>query len=165
MRNKSILALSFVSAALFTGSAQAATVTATMAVSATVLSACLVVAMPLPFGIYSTTASAHTDAASTVLATCTLGTPYNLTADAGIGAGSSIATRKLTGASPGTTLNYTLYSDSTRTAVLGNTLGTNTLAAVGALLPTEHTIYGRISAGQNAAPGIYADAVIVNLEY
>ena len=166
MRNKSILVLSFVSAALFAGSAQAATATAPMAVSAVVVSACLVVAAPLSFGNYSPTASAGTDATSAVLATCTLGTPYNLTADAGIGAGSSIASRTLTGALPlGTTLNYTLYSDAARTAVLGNTVGTNTLAAVGTLLPATHTIYGRIFAGQNAGPGIYADAVVVNLEY
>ena len=166
MRNKSFLALSFVSVALFAGSAQAVIATAPMAVSAVVVSACLVVAAPLSFGNYSPTASAGTDATSAVLATCTLGTPYNLTADAGVGTGTSIATRKLTGALPlGTTLNYTLYSDAARTAVLGNTVGTNTLAAVGTLLPTTHNIYGRIFAGQNAGPGLYADAVIVNLEY
>lgn len=166
MINKSILTLSLVSAAMFTGSAQAATATSVMPVTAAVVSACLVVAAPLVFGNYSSSASTGTDASSAVLATCTLGTPYNLSADAGIGAGATIASRKLIGALPlGTTLNYTLYSDAARTAVLGNTVGTNTFAAVGTLLPATHTIYGRIFAGQNAGPGLYADAVTVNLEY
>jgi spore coat protein U-like protein len=165
MRNQSFVALSLVSVAMWTGSAQAVTATTSFPVSATVISSCLVVATPLLFGNYSPTATVPTDAANTVVATCTYGTSYQISADAGAGSGASIATRKLTGGLPLGTLNYTLYSDAGRTAVWGNTANTNTIAAIGQLLPTTHNIYGRIFAGQNATIGAYVDVINVSLDY
>jgi hypothetical protein len=41
------------------------------------------------------------------------------------------------------TINYSLYSDSGRTAVWGNTIGTNTVAATGNGASQSYTVYGR----------------------
>ena len=165
MSNKLILVASLVSATLFTGSAQAVSAFASFPVSATVISSCLVTATPLAFGNYSPTDALPTDAANTVVASCTFGSAYQISADAGGGLNATIAIRKLTGGLPVGTLNYTLYSDAGRTLVWGNTANTDTLAAIGQILPTTHNVYGRIFAGQNTTIGAYADIVNVTLDY
>lgn len=63
------------------------------------------------------------------------------------------------------TLNYTLYSDSARTTVFGNTVGTNTVAARGTGSAQPLTAYGRIPDGQYPAAGRYTDTLTVNVAY
>jgi spore coat protein U-like protein len=49
--------------------------------------------LPLAFGNYS---SAQLDATTTLTASCTVGTPYTVGLDAGLGTGATTTTRKMT---------------------------------------------------------------------
>src|ERR1700712_1858098 len=104
------------------GHAQAATATATMAVSATVLSFCTIAALPLAFGSYSSVVLAAT---STLTVACTTGTTYNIGLDNGGGTGATPAIRKMSYLT--NTLNYSVYSDAAHSTVWGPTVGTNTV--------------------------------------
>lgn len=142
--------------------AAAATATATMAVSATVLTTCVVAALPMVFGNYSATAAS--DATANLTVTCTPGTAYTIGLDAGIGSGGTVAQRAMSFLT--NTLNYTLYTTAARTAVWGDgTGGTSTVTGTGTVVPQIVPVYGRIPAAQNAAPGLYVDTVTVTLTY
>lgn len=141
--------------------AEAATATATFAVTATVLNLCLITAAPLAFGNY--TATTQLDATTTLLVTCTFGTTYTIGLDAGTGTGATTAQRRMTNGT--SLLNYALYSDSTRSTIWGNTTGTNTVAGTGTGLPQALSVYGRIPAGQYVTPGAYLDTVTATLTY
>src|ERR1043165_2431993 len=110
---------------IVTGSAvRAATTTSTMTVQMTITATCTVnSATSLNFGTQGIL-SANVDQTSTIQVTCTNTTPYNIGLDAGTGTGATVATRKMT--SGANTVNYTLYSNSGRTTVWGNTVGTDT---------------------------------------
>lgn len=142
----------------------AATATDTMAVSATVQSACIVAASALSFGSYNPTAGTNADATTTLSVTCTSGTSYTVGLSAGNGSGATVSSRKLTNG--GNTLNYALYQDSARTTNWGNTPGTDTPAsAVAGSSATTLTVYGRIASGQNVPAGSYTDSVTVTVNY
>jgi spore coat protein U-like protein len=140
--------------------AQASTATATIAITATVLSFCTITALPLPFGNYSQAALAAT---TTVSATCTLGTTYNIGLDAGIGTGGTVAARKMTYLT--NTLTYSLYQDSGHATVWGNTIGTNTVTGTGNGAIQSLTVYGLIPASQLVTPGAYTDTVTATITY
>ncbi len=159
-----VLAALFVLASMT--SSQAATATTSFAVTATVLSGCAVTATALVFGNYSSTAGTPTDAQSSVVATCTTGVAYTIAADAGAGVGATVAARMMTGVIVTGTLNYLLYSESTRTTLWGDgTLSTATVGGTAVALPTTYTIYGRMPISQHPAAGAYADLVTVTLTY
>ncbi len=139
------------------------TVTATIAVSASVLSSCGVTALPLAFGTYLPTQATNTTAQTTVAITCTNGTPYNVGLNAGGGTGATVATRKMT--SGANTLNYTLFSDSGYSTVWGNTIGTNTVTGTGNGLIQTINVYGSITALQAVPAGSYTDSITVALTY
>jgi spore coat protein U-like protein len=139
------------------------TVTASIAVSATVLSSCGVTALPLAFGTYSPTQSTNTTAQTTVAVTCTNGTPYNVGLNAGAGTGATVATRKMTSGS--NTLNYSLYQDSGYSTVWGNTIGSNTVAGTGSGLVQTINVYGSATALQAVPAGAYTDTITVSLTY
>ncbi|WP_165838763.1 Csu type fimbrial protein [Roseicella frigidaeris] len=142
--------------------AAAAATTATMAVSATVLSTCLVVALPMVFGNYAPTAASDAQADLTV--TCTPGTTYTLSLDKGLGSGATLAQRAMSFLT--NSLTYSLYTTAARSVVWGDgTGGTATVTGTGTILPQLITVYGRIPASQNTAPGIYTDVVTVTLTY
>jgi spore coat protein U-like protein len=94
---------------------------------------------------------------------CTNTTPYNIGLDAGTGTGATVAVRKLS--TGGVTVNYTLYSDSGRTTVWGNTVSTDTVAATGNGASQSYTVYGRVPAQTTPAPGTYTDTVTVTVTY
>ncbi len=106
-----------------TAPARAATATASIAVTATVLSLCSVTALPLAFGNYASTA--NLDATTTLTVLCTAGTPFTVALGPGTGAGATTAVRRLTNATATTTLlNYGLFQDAARSLNWGNTVGT-----------------------------------------
>ena len=74
-----------------------------------------------------------------------------------------MAVRKMT--SGGNTVNYSLYSDSGRTTVWGNTVGTNTVAATGNGAAQSYTVYGRVTAQTTPAPATYTDTITVTVTY
>lgn len=139
---------------------QSATTTTNMAVSATVLSTCIVVASPLAFGNYSAT---QLDSTTTIIVTCTNGTAYKVGLNEGLASGATVTTRKMQFLT--NTLNYSLYSDAGRTLNWGNTPGTDTVDATAGLLPDTHTVYGRIPADQYVTAGAYLDTVTVTVTY
>jgi spore coat protein U-like protein len=141
----------------------AATATSSFTVSITLAATCTInSASALNFGNQGIL-SANVDQTSTIQVTCTNTTPYNIGLDAGTGAGATVATRKLT--SGGATVNYTLYSDTGRTTVWGNTVGTDTVAATGNGTGQNYTVYGRIPVQTTPAPGTYSDTITVTVTY
>jgi spore coat protein U-like protein len=144
-------------------SAYAATATTTMAVQMTINATCLVnSASTLNFGSQGVLA-ANVDQTSTIQVTCTNSTPYNIGLNVGTGAGATIATRKMT--SGANTVNYTLYSNSGRTTLWGNTVGTDTVAATGNGAAQNYTVYGRVPTQTTPAPGSYTDTITVTVTY
>ncbi|WP_432207758.1 Csu type fimbrial protein [Burkholderia pyrrocinia] len=140
--------------------AVAATATATMAVTATVDSTCLITATPLAFGAYAGT---QTDATSTLSVTCSNTTPYNVGLDAGLATGATVTSRAMT--ITGASLLYSLFQDAGRTTNWGNTVGTDTVAGTGTGSAQALTVYGRIAAGQFVTPGAYTDTITATVTY
>lgn len=136
---------------------------AASAATATVQSACTVVASPLAFGTYNPISASNLDATTTLNVTCTQGTAYNVGLNAGGGAGATTTVRKLT--SSGHTLNYALYQDSNRSTNWGNAVGTDTVAGTAGASATAYTVYGRIAGSQNTNAGAYTDSVTVTVTY
>lgn len=137
-----------------------ATSTGSVQVTATVASSCSVTATTLAFGNYTL---AQLDATSTITATCTNGTTYTVGLNAGTFAGATTTTRRMSGPSSNS-LNYFLYSDSTRTTNWGNTSGT-WVSATGTGVAQVMTVYGRIPANQTALIGNYSDTVTVTITF
>ncbi len=161
LKNSLSLTAMLVTLASATSYAQATTTTSPIAVSATVTSTCSIVAQPLVFGSY---ASVQTDASTTVSVTCTNGTTYSVALDAGQGSGGTTALRVMTG--PGSApLNYTVYSNSARSTIWGNTPGSNVVAGTGVGTGQVLTVYGRIPANQYPTPGAYTDSITATLTY
>jgi spore coat protein U-like protein len=141
----------------------AASTTSTFAVQVAITATCTInSASTLNFGTQGVLAT-NVDQTSTIQVTCTNTTPYNIGLDAGTGSGATVATRKLT--SGGATVNYSLYSDSGRATVWGNTVSTDTVAGTGNGSAQSFTVYGRIPAQTTPAPGNYADTITVTVTY
>lgn len=147
-----------------TSSSYGATATSTFQVQAIVVGACTIAANTLNFGEYDATATTDLDATTTLSVVCTSETPYTVALDKGQGPGASVANRIMTNGDD--LLNYSLYQDSTRAAVWGDTIGTNTVAGNGNGEEQNLTVYGRIFSGQTTAPaGAYADTIEATIEY
>ena len=130
----------------------------------TAQSACSVDPTPVAFGVYSPFSVAPTDTAGTLHVTCdTVTAGYTVLLSAG-GAG-SYSPRRLSGS--GYTLSYNLYTDPLRTTVWGDGSGGTASVAGAFALPgaIDHTVYGRVPAGQNVAAGAYADTITVTINF
>lgn len=147
------------------GTALAGTQQTTMGVSATVTANCSITALPVAFGNINPLAGGAFTATGSVTVTCTTGSPWGVTADAGGGSGATLSVRRMTYS--GNTLNYALYTDSGYVNVWGSgTGGTASVTGTGNGSAQTFTIYGRIPAGQTAAPaGGYSDTVNVTVTY
>ena len=147
----------------WSSTSHAASTTSTFAVQVAITATCTInSASTLNFGTQGILAT-NVDQTSTIQVTCTNTTPYNIGLDAGTGTGASVATRKLT--SGANTVNYTLYSDSGRTTVWGNTVSTDTQAGTGTGSAQSYTVYGRIPTQTTPAPGSYSDTITVTVTY
>jgi spore coat protein U-like protein len=143
--------------------ASASTTTSTFTTQVTLAATCVInSASTLNFGSQGVL-TANVDQTSTIAVQCTNTTPYNIGLDVGTGTGATVGVRKLT--SGGATVNYTLYSDSGRTTVWGNTVGTDTVAASGSGAAQNYTVYGRVPSQTTPAPGTYTDTVTVTVTY
>ena len=149
--------------AMSAGAAFAATTTSSFTVQMTVTASCTInSASTLNFGSQGVLA-ANVDQTSTVQVQCTNTTPYNIGLNAGTGTGATVAVRKLTNGA--NTLTYTLYSDSGRTTVWGNTVGTDTVSATGNGAGQSYTVYGRVPPQTTPAPAAYTDTITVTVTY
>ena len=144
-------------------SAKAATTTSTFTVRMTVSSSCVInSASTLNFGSQGVITT-NVDNTSTLQVQCTNTTPYNIGLDAGTGAGATVAARKMTNGSA--TITHSLYRDSGRTTVWGNTVGTNTVASTGSGASQSFTIYGRVPPQTTPAAATYTDTITVTVTY
>lgn len=141
----------------------AASVTSTLTTQVTIAAACTInTAATLNFGSQGVL-SANADQTGTLQIQCTNTTSFNIGLDAGTGAGATVAARKMT--SGINAVNYSLYSDSARSIVWGNTIGTDTVAGSATGAAQSFTLYGRIPAQATPAPGTYSDTVTVTIMY
>jgi len=140
------------------------TANATFTVSATVPSNCLVSATTLDFGSQGLL-NANINATNTISVTCTNGTPWIVSLNAGSGVGGTVLLRKMTGPG-GATVTYTVYRDAARTQVWGDgTSGTFTVAGTGSGVAQAQTGYGRVPSQTTPAPATYTDTIIVTVTY
>jgi spore coat protein U-like protein len=151
-------------AALFPISTYPATVTTTFDVQITIVDECQITsANNLDFGAHGVL-SANIDASTTFNVQCTLDTPFSIGLNAGIGAGATIATRKMTGAGA-VTIDYTLYSDAARTTVWGETIGVDTVDDTGTGGAEAFTVYGRVTPQATPAPGVFTDTITITVTF
>ena len=153
--------LAFFGALAVGAPALAGTATATFQVTATVPATCTISAGPLAFGAYT---GALNNASSTVMATCTNTTPYNVGLDPGLFAGATTSTRRMTGADA-LGLGYSLYRDGARTQNWGDVIGTDTLVGTGNGSAQALTVYGQVPAGEFVGPGGYADTITATITF
>jgi len=132
--------------------------------------ACTVTATPVAFGQYRPTSSVATTTSGTITLVCTqlltLLPSYTISLSAG--GGSTYGNRRL--ASGTVFLRYQLYRDAGRQVVWGDGSGGSSTLTDTVLLSLlssgkSYTVYGAISAGQNVAPGIYTDTILVTVTY
>jgi spore coat protein U-like protein len=131
--------------------------------SATIANYCNVSATNLNFGNQNDL-SANRDQTSMVTIRCTNTIPYNIGLGAGMGAGATVAVRKMTSAASNT-INYSLYRNAARSLVWGETIGTNTLAGTGSGANQSQTVYGRIPVQALPNPGTYSDTIVLTVTY
>ena len=163
VRRGALLSLAALLAQALGSVAHAATATSTFTVQMTVTSSCVInSASTLNFGSQGVLV-ANVDNTSTLQVQCTNTTPYNIGLDAGLGTGATVAVRKMT--SGGNTINYSLYSDSGRTTVWGNTVGTNTITGTGNGASQSYTVYGRVPPQTTPAAATYTDTITVTVTY
>jgi spore coat protein U-like protein len=148
---------------LASGAVYGATTTTTFTVQMTITASCTIIsASTLNFGSQGVL-TANVDQTSALQVQCTNTTPYNIGLNVGTGAGATVAIRKMT--SGGATINYSLYTDSGRTTVWGNTVGTDTVPATGNGASQNYTVYGRVPAQTTPAPATYTDTITVTVTY
>ena len=157
-RRRSLALLSL----LFADPSRAATATATFKVQITLTASCVInSASTLNFGSQGVLV-ANVDNTSTLAVQCTSTTPYNIGLDAGQGPGATIAARKMTHGANAVT--YSLYSDTNRTVVWGNTVGTM-VAGTGNGASQSYTVYGRVPPQTTPAAALYSDTITVTVTY
>lgn len=151
----------------FSQGAQAATASGPMTVTASVMASCVVSASALAFPAATSAAisAANVDAVGNVAVKCTSGSGYTVSLDAGSGAGSTLASRKM-GAGGNQWLAYSIYTTANHTTVWGDgSAGSATISGTGTGLSQSIFAYGRIFGGQNVTAANYADIVNVTVRY
>lgn len=149
---------------IFATSVQSATITTTLPVSATVISTCTTVtATALAFGNYDPLAGSNLDGTSTIDVTCSSGTSFSISLNAG-GSG-DINSRVMSDGGSGE-LSYGLYTDASRSTVWGDGSTGSQVTGTGTGSAVQETVYGRIPSGQNDKPaGSYNDTITVSVDY
>jgi len=160
MRKLLKIAVGVCAVAGFASAASANSVSAGLAVGASIAATCTVSTSAVAFGPFS---GSQIDATGTVTANCISGTPYNVGLDAGLATGATVTTRKMK--SGVNLLPYSLFSDTGRTVNWGNTVGTDTVPGVGTGASQNLTVYARLPAGAVPAAGTYADTVQATVNF
>ncbi len=148
------------------GSANAATKTDTMQVSANVVKNCVISAAALNLGTFDGTN--NLSASSTIGVRCTSGTTFNVGLSTGAG---SYANRTMSNGTD--TLAYNLYTTSGYATVWGDgTASTAVMPGTGAGMAVGNvqnlTVYGRLLASANTGPvgpGTYTDSITATVTY
>ncbi|MER9232533.1 spore coat U domain-containing protein [Mesorhizobium sp. M0622] len=147
-----------------TNSAFAVTAAGSMTVRLTITNQCKVqTAGDLNFGSHGVI-DGNVEETSTIGVQCTSGQTYNVGLGAGAGTGATVAVRKMTSPAAAT-VNYTMYSNSARTLVWGDTVNTDTVTGTGDGNVQNLTVYGRVPAQLTPAAGDYTDTVAITITY
>jgi len=147
--------------------AQAATATASLAVTARVNGACTIATTaPVGFGIYDTALVGPTLAVGTLSVSCptTQSGTISLSAGANEGVGSTQANPTRRMASGTNFLAYQLFTDSDRAIVWADG-ALNTVTHVGTGNLATLSVYGSLAGQQTAVTGNYADTVTATITY
>jgi spore coat protein U-like protein len=134
---------------------------ASFQVTAHVSKHCTVSATNLNFGSYT---QAQLDGQSQIQLTCSDATPWDVGLNGGRFPGGTVARRSMSGPG-GTQLDYQLFTDSARTVVWGDRVGTDTVSGTGNGIPQTLTVYGRIPAGERVKAGGYVDTITATLTF
>ena len=137
------------------------------------LCTCSVSATPVSFGVYDPFSSSPSDTSGTITVSCTglvvsVLVSYDILLNKGIHASSFLPRQMASGVN---TLDYNLYTDSTRTTVWGDGTGGTSIVTDGYLLGLftvnrDYTVYGRIPASQTGVhTGDYSDTITVTVNY
>lgn len=162
MRHITYMLVSLAIAPIASSPAYAQIKTGNFTVQITIQEECeLTSATDLDFGTHGILSAALT-ANSAITVQCTSGTDYDLALDAGIGAGATVAARKMTNA--GQTVTYALYQDSALTTIWGDSAG-ETVAGTGDGNPQLYPVYGQVPPQTTPLPGTYTDTITVTLSY
>ena len=151
-------------------STDAATATSNLSVTASVTANCTIATAPVAFGAYdpvSANATTALNGTGTVNVTCTNGATTTVTLGQGAnpGGGSTAAAPARRLKDGGTDLlTYSLYSDTGRTVVWGDTAGTG-VAHTGTGALAALTVYGAVDPGQNVPAGNYSDTVVATITF
>jgi spore coat protein U-like protein len=169
-KTRLLTALSLVVIVAFVNQAFVATTTANLSVTAIVGATCNISTSAVSFGSYDPLVANLTsplNATGAVGTTCSNGLTNTITLDQGVNAATgstdAIPLRQLR-SSGSNVISYFLYSNSPRTTIFGNTTGTG-VGQTGTGQAASATVYGQIPAGQNAAPGSYADTVVATVTF
>lgn len=158
-------------AMFLSASTWAATDTANLAVSATVVNVCAIGPGTLAFGSIGLGVNSgagtlnpvnhDADSGSTISVVCTNGTTAAITA--GFGANALLTVRRMISGGADF-LTYELYTDAGRLTTLN---AINAVSYTGTGLVTSQTVYGRITGAQLAAAkkGSYTDTVAMTITY
>lgn len=142
------------------GGGNSGTVSMAFKAMATVSNSCAVSvgATDLDFGSVSSLQTSR-DSTSTISLTCPPNTSWTLGLSAGV---NSLGSQRRMLGSEGGYVTYDLYRDANRTMVWDNS--SNVVTGSGSSL-SNVTVFGRVPAQPNAAPGTYSDTVTVTLTY
>jgi spore coat protein U-like protein len=152
------------------GSAQAATKTSNINVTASVASNCNITTTNMAFGAY--TGAADLFGTATVGVRCTKGTTYTLTLNPGATLGATFAQRLLSDGGANT-LQYNLYTDAAYTNIWGDgspstTVYSSTGTGLSATGQVNRTVYGKLpdnATNQDAQVGSYSDTIVASVVY
>ena len=153
-------------AAVSASPAFAADTGSSLGVNATVSANCSVSTTPVAFGTVDATSGQAVQGTGSISVTCTNGTAWTASADAGAGSGADLVTRRM--ADGANLLDYSLYTDSARTQLWGDGIEgvTALFSDTGSGVAQIKTVYGLIQGGQTGAPaGEYVDTVQVTVTY
>ena len=153
-------------AAIGVGSpANAATDTDTFTVSITIQAECEIASVDdLTFGTHGVL-SADVSAAADLNIQCTDTTAYRILLNEGETTGATIATRLMENAGQTAFVEYSLYQDNLHADLWGETIGVDTVDAVGDGTVETYTIYGLVPTQTTPAPTTYTDQITVTIDF
>jgi spore coat protein U-like protein len=153
----SLLALGLTSTPAFAG-----TLTTTLNVTASVVTACSISGGTLAFGTYT---GAEIDQTATLTVICTSQGPYSIGLSKGLGNGASTSNRWMTGATHNEPLYYALYLNAYHGTNWDDYNGTNVYSGNGTGSSQTIPVYGVLAANTPLVTDTYSDTITVTITY
>ena len=129
---------------------------------------CSIATTPVNFGVYDVFATLPLDSTGSITVSCNNPDkkPLPITVSINQGNGGRFTPRQML-SSLGDRLNYYLYTNSSRTAIWGDSTGGSSVvtAIVSKDAVFNSLVYGRVPAGQNVSVGIYSDTLTATVNW